>query len=96
MFTQVLPLSDFAQTATCQASETFAHVALAIASAEVVVDTCQLILFHHLAYYAKYVITLFIHLLSYMKYRFYYIQNPFPIATMCNKHVYISIVVVVM
>jgi len=65
-YTQVLPLSVFTQTATYEASETFAHVALAIASADVVVDTCQHILFHHLAYYAKYVITLFIHLLLYI------------------------------
>ena len=70
MFTPVLPLSVFAQTATCQASEAFAHVVLAIASAEVVVVTYQLILFRHLAYYAKYVVTLFIHLLSYINYHF--------------------------
>ena len=75
------------QTATCQAPETFAHVALAIASAEVVVDTCQLILFRRLVYYAKYVVTLF-SIYCYISITVLSLTESFPIATMCNKHLY--------
>jgi len=69
-YTQILPLTVFRQTATCLTSETYAYVVLAIASAEAVIDTFLLIPSRHPVCYAKYVITLFIHLLFHINYHF--------------------------